>query len=272
MTTLPIALPSGFKSLVEEGDTVKTGDKLAKRMLRTDVTYNIAEALNLPSRKVLRLIRKSPGDRIVPGDVLAERSGLLRTDKIISEVHGTLLRIERDSGTIVVKLEKPPTGSISDDIQEEKTEDGKIEYIVSPLDGTIALCNNEQIQIRTDKNVLAGADGCGENAEGEIFYVPPRDEGDAVLAHDVTSDAIGKVLVSDMFTRDVLMKAISIGAAGVIGRYIADEDLVYLVGKDLKTPVVSLDSDQYKKLLKHVGKKVYIDGATKTIILLNYES
>jgi hypothetical protein len=272
MTTLPIRLSAGFEPLVKEGDTVKTGDKLAKRQVKTDISYNLARALSVPVRKVPKLIKRNPGDRITPGDVIAEKKGFISVQRIIAEISGTVLRYERDTGTIVVKPEEIFASTITDDITEEMTDEGKVEFIVSPLDGSITLCNNEQIQIQTDKNVLVGTDGIGNGSEGEIHFIASRDEQSSeVQSHDVTTKAIGKVILGKAFSREVLMKAVSIGVTGIIGTDIDDADFVYLVGKDVKTPVIKVPDDIFTKLTKHVGKKVYLEGKSKTILLLNYE-
>lgn len=251
MISLPIILSDDYTLLIKKGEKVTKGQKLAEKNSRKEEIINISGQLAIPVKKAAKLLKKNPGDNIEKGDILAVKSGTFGMSelKIISAVNGTVVRYERDTGDLVI----------------ESSYNDLTGNIISPVDGTITLCDNRQIVIDTDKNVVACIKGTGEKSEGEI--VIRKETGDELI-FSLNSDVIDKIILGKEFNREALMKGIAIGALGIIGTDIIDEDLEYLNEKKNKVPVVVVEDNIHKKLSQTHGNKIFLDGVAKAIILI----
>lgn len=261
MTSLPLILPDTFVPIVAIGTQVTVGQPLAQSEASDEILINVANELGSTRKISKRSIRKNPGDAIVKGDILAHKRGFFGVSEIsvFSNIEGVVVRFERDSGNLVIKSNSPS---------------GQHQNLLSPVDGIIKLCNNEQIVIDIDKNVLSGVKGQGLTGEGEIFIlenslIPTDNPADkANLLFQLESDAIGKVLVGGLLPRDLIVKAIGMGLTGVIGTEIEDGDLAHITERNLTTPVIQVVADDVGLLREWKDKKVYLDGQTKSIVLL----
>lgn len=270
MSSLPITLAPGFTPTVKVGDTVSIGDTLAtasKDSTSTPTGQNDECEIDLASIYATRpgntakFLKKSLGENIVVGDVLAERKGGLglKKEQVLAKVAGTFFRFERDTGRLIIK-KSDSSGPMT------PSEPLILEPLLSPLDGKVTVCNNEQIVLEGKTTALAGVKGVGAKASGELIIIASQDN-DPIESKSITSDMIGKVLLVPYMTRDALVKASAIGVAGVIGISIVQEDLDYLTEKKLDLPVIDIDKETAKKLKEKNGKQIFIEGAEKVILL-----
>lgn len=257
MTALPILLPESFSSRVRIGDHVKAGEVIAHKEINAEEIVNVPEALDVSPAKARKILKKIPGDNVRVGDVIAVKKKFLglRKVELVSGVDGIVLRYERGTGNFVLK-----TGQ-SDSAEE----------IVSPVDGIIGLCNNKQIVINTDKNVLVGERGYGETAEGSIFVLEAsfaEGESAANVLYHLDSQATQKVIVGGLFTRDLLIKGLGVGAKAFIGMRFADADVEYLAARNVKIPVVEVGENAMRALVKWRGKRVFVEPQSNSVVLL----
>src|SRR5438105_2270087 len=133
MTSLPVLLSKGFSPLVKSGDVVTVGQILAQNIYKDDVIINLPNDLAIPLAKVKKVLKKNPGDTLSEGEIIAVKKSFLgvHQDAIISRISGTILRYERDTGNLVIKTSYATL----------------TENLLSPVDGTVALCDNEKIII-----------------------------------------------------------------------------------------------------------------------------
>src|SRR5579864_863576 len=105
MTSLPIEFPEGFIPLVTQGNTVTNGQILAKKDAPQDEVVNIMQALHISRSEAKKTLKKSPGERINPGDTIAIKKGAFGKvkGKIVSQISGVILRYERDTGNLFVR-------------------------------------------------------------------------------------------------------------------------------------------------------------------------
>ncbi len=272
MTTLPITLPPGFFPQVKIGDAITAGQTIAKKEKKPDEVIDLAKELSIPIEEVAKTLKKNPGDTIQPGDTIAAKGGLFGEKKVVSGISGTLLRFERNTGHVVIRLDTPSQESAAKD-EKSSHED----VILSPLDGTVSLCNNDTIHVQTDKNVLLAEKGIGDPVEGEVAKADgllrnANILADEIIPADLTTDLIGKIIVGGKYNREVLTKAVGMGVVGIIASDISDEDLDYLASKNIQATIAVLNKESLEKIVKWVGKKAYLDGKGKTILLLRYES
>jgi hypothetical protein len=258
MTSLPVTLPTGFVSSVTTGDTVKTGDILAAKSSRSEVSVNIAEALEVNAHTAGKFLKKNPGDAIVVGETIALKKGILglNESRVESQVNGTIIKYERNTGNLSIQL------------QGEATSDDATQQILCPIDGTIALCDNGRIVIETDKNVSVGIAGVGGTCQAMLTVLADNGAKQSVASHELTPETIGTIILGRSFDKEILLKAVGIGIAGIIAERIEKSDLEYMAKKKLLLPVITVDNDTYKELQKLHGKTIYMDANTATILLL----
>lgn len=257
MIALPVIVPDGFSPVVVVGDTVSVGHLLGKKTGSNEEIINIAEHLSLPVKKAKRVLLKSPGDTVSEGDVLAVKKSFWGFEKesLVSHVSGTVVRFERDTGNLIIQTS-----------YNVLTED-----LLSPVDGIVAVCDNKQIVINTQKHTVASTASVGESARGEVFILEDSFADvidDAGLLFTLTSDAIDKIIVGKRFTREVLAKGIGMGAIGAVGVTIDQADIAYLSSKFPRVPVFTVSEDVAEQLKAWGGKSVYLDALAQAIVFL----
>ncbi len=249
MTALPIPLPEGFQAHVKADDNVEIGQVIAVRSGKTEVIINIPHQLAISNNAAKKSLIKIPGESIEAGEIIAKRNGFLGLSKssVVSQVSGTILRYERDSGNLVIKTHE------ATDVSE----------LVSPVAGIVTLCDNKKIVIRTDKNFFVGVKAIGGQAKGELIALLEDDP------YHLNAAAIGKIVVGRKFTREMLSKAMGIEVLGIIGSSIADADMAFIGDRKFETPIIETTDDNINSLREWKNKKVYMDADAKSIILLS---
>jgi len=248
MTSLPISLPDGFIPSVKTGDKIIVGQVIALKTSRGEERINILKELSISKSQIKKVLRKIPGEEVKEGDIIAQKKSFLgQSITLRSRVSGTVIRYERDSGNLIIK-----TGASSTP-----------ENLISPVDGIVGLCDNIQIVIDTDKNVLIGEKSVGEKGQGTILVLESDDP------YHLNAHAIEKIVVGEIFTREMLLKGIGIGVTGLIGSSISDEDIEYITEKKLTTPIFRIDRESLKKIVEWKGRKVFLNPESSSIIFLS---
>ncbi len=254
MISLPIKLPAGYVCIVSTGDRITAGQSIAQTSGPNEEFVNVPEHLDVSLSKAPKYIVKNPGDTIEEGDILAIRKNFFGKTKaaIISEVKGTVIRYERNTGNLVVT-----TG------ETENTDD-----IVSPVDGMIELCNNKEIVIHTGNAVIGKRVIAGSRGEGElsVMKVSFNETSPQNVLFYLDKHVAGKIVLGDTFTRDVIIKGSTIGVAGFIAETIPDADIDYLQDKNISIPVIEVDEESVEKLRKMEGEQITIDPQANIIL------
>jgi len=237
MTNLPIPIPSGFQISVKPSQKVSAGDTIAaKEDYSSDLVINVASDLDIKPEKTSHTLVKKPGDRIEAGDLIAKKGGMLGSREIHSKVAGTIVKFDEREGTLTIR-----TQGVLDEDSEIK--------ITSPVDGSVETCDNSKVVLKTDKEAVLAVEGSGENAFGE-YEVFDQNE---VLATDVDDKVSGKILIAKSFNREAIAKAIGLRAIALIAQDIREIDFENLKEKMIKTPVLRVSSENYKKLIHKGG-------------------
>ncbi len=254
MISLPIPLPKGYVCIVDTGDRITAGQILAQTSGPNEEFVNVPEHLGVSLSKAPKYIKKNPGDAIEEGDTIAIRKDFFGKTKaaIISEVAGTVIRYERNTGNLVVT-----TGET-----ENKGD------VISPVDGMVELCNNKEIVIHTGNAVIGTRVVAGSRGEGELTIMKAsfNETSPQNVLFFLDKQVAGKIVLGDTFTRDVIIKGSTIGAAGFIAKSIPDSDIDYLQDKNISIPVIEVDEESIAKLKKLDGEKVVIDPQAKIIL------
>jgi hypothetical protein len=254
MTQLPVLIPVGFTTTITAGTVVKVGDTLAEYKSIGEEAINLAEKLQVSPAKVAKMLLKNPGEKVHVGEILAAKSGFFASVQIKSKVSGTILRYERDSGKLIIA---PKLGDLTATVGDK---------ITAPVEGTVIEIGPAFVTVKTDKNVLSAVRGCGKAVSAELYFLEGKREED--LLYRLDSEAIGRIVLTVKTTRELLMKALGIGVAGVIVAEIWDPDLQYYKDKEKDIPLVMLEKDVFERVKGHKEKKVFVNGSEKVVVLL----
>ncbi len=275
MTSLPIQLPQWFIALVNVGDTVKKGQVIAQLKEKSpqaksttsevhqEVSISLAESFGENPHKVGKYLLKSPGESISVGEVIAvKKSGItLKKIRLVSQINGIILRFERGSGQLIVRL--PNSKMVT---HEEETITQK--ELLSPLDGKITVCDNQKIVLEAEGDALLGTKGSGAEVSGEIDsrFFEKRSVDEPVTGSLIKRDLVDKILLVHAIEREALVKADAIGVKGVITTSITGEDIAYLQAKHPGLPVVEVDEAIAKQVQKTKATHIILNGLEKTIL------
>ena len=252
MTLLPIPIPTGYKILVSVDQKISTGDLIAsKEDSSQDLTVEVSKDLELDPKSTLKSLVKKPGDLVSPGDVLAKKGGVFGSRELNSKVGGTIVKYDQETGVLTIRT--------TDVESKEKNKEG----IASPVDGVVEVCDNEKVVIKTDKEAILADNASGDTSFGEVIFF----EQEEVDPSELDSKVSGKILVGNTFSREAVAKAIGINSIGVVGENISDSILENLTAKNIKTPVLRVSHENFKKIGKKSGK-LMLDSAKKIIIRL----
>ncbi len=261
MSLVSILLDVGFISKVKTGDTVVSGQVIAtKKGRRKDIVINVAETLGIKPGEAAKFILKRPGDRVEEGKLIAAKKGTLGIGGkgIISKVTGTVFKIDENLGVLYIRANHVQFDAASSASQDEGEED-----IFSPIDGVVELCDNKKIAIKTDKVAILADKVSGIGIVWAETILLGKDEVDP---SDINGKIRGKIILGRFFQKEAIAKAIGIGALGIISQNISEEELEDLMKKNINTPIFIINEENFEKLLKYKGKKIYAD-AEKSIII-----
>lgn len=259
MTSLPIHIPQDYEVLVSKGDTVAIGQVLAReRHSPSELIIHLSKRLNVSPKSIGKYLRKHPGDQIVTGEVLAHKDGLFGDTVVISNLTGTLASSNTEDGTVTVKL------------HEMESDTQSTHELLSPLDGTVLMCNNDQIILETDKNMFLGEKGTGGTFRGLLKVLDVKDSH-PIDAEKITVETIDSVIFGPAFDNEAIAKASAIGVGGILTLSLTDDQISYTSEKRLSLPVIQVTSDTGKDIAKWKRKEIFVDGKSGAILLLSYE-
>ena len=266
MSLLSILL-NGFVPKVKTGDTVVSGQVIATKKGRgKDIEINVVETLNIKPGEVVKFILKRPGDRVEEGGLIAAKKGTLGIGGkgIISKVTGTVLKIDEDLGIVYIRSSQTRFDSARRDYRGED--------IFSPVDGVVELCDNKKIAIKTHKDAILADKVSGKGIVWAQTILLGKAEADpdsiGVDPSDLNGKIRGKIILGRFFQREAISKALGIGALGIISQNISDEELEDLRKKNIDTPIFIINEENFEKLVKYNGKKIYADAQNCVIIPL----
>ncbi len=252
MTLLPVVLPEGFAPKVSVNDKLTAGDIIAEKKGKgAEEAVNVSQILKDSPKKMTKFFKKNLGDSVSKGEIIAVKKGTLGfgTKKIISEFSGTVVKIDTETGNVVIHV----TGG-QDSLQK----------LISPVDGTVDFCDNEKIVIKTEKDALICEEAVGEDVRGLLFVI----EAEQVGFLEIKGELTGKIVLGKNFEKGTIYKAFGLGATGIIGIEIKEGDFEELREKGIKSPVARINGDNYKKLLKHKNSEIYLDPKNKSVVIL----
>ncbi|OGH15307.1 MAG: hypothetical protein A3H50_00900 [Candidatus Levybacteria bacterium RIFCSPLOWO2_02_FULL_37_10] len=258
MTLLSILL-NGFVPKVKTGDKVIVGQVIAERNTkRWDEKGDLGKLLGVSPQKVSKYLTRRPGDRVEKGTVIAVKKGTLGigTKKIESPIAGTVFKFDGETGFIYIR---------------GRREDAETENLFSPVDGVVELCDNKKIVIKTDKEAILADKVSGKGIVwAETILLGEDEVGPDSIGVDpasINGKIRGKIILGKVFQREAISKALGIGALGIISQNISDEELEDLAKKNINAPIFIINEENFEKLSRYNGEKIYMDCEKKAIII-----
>lgn len=254
---LPISIPTGFTPIVQESDVIQVGQVVARRDAHSSLEQIIplAKLLGVSPKKTAKTLRKNPGDLLREGEILATKPGFITVIDVVSKVSGTVLRYERDQGSVIVQMNTLQTDGRdrSDEIQ-------------SPFGGTVLSVDDNQIVLDSKKGAIFATKGIGPAVQGVLMSVDKK-QTDPIEGMDITVSMIGNIVLGTSFSREALVKASGMGIGGIVALQLSDEDISHLEQKRMVIPVVAVDEKNWQLLMKSLGKQAFVDPVEKTILI-----
>lgn len=276
ITRISKSLKAKGKVYVVKGQEVTPSDILGSCEVSSGFRIlNLAKLLKIKPAEVQKYLKRSLGQRIYKGELLAHKSGWLLSEKkiVISPNDGILDFLNPKTGdlrlTFLPKKIDLPAGVYG---VVEKVDEGR-----------------GQIIIRTQVGIIYGMFGSGRVRDGTLHIISRRDE--VVGKSFISTNLDGQVLVGGgLIYKDAVTAAISAGVSGIITGGINAKDYKSMSGgrlifpKKLENDIgvsiivcegfgsIPIAEDIYKILITHDGKYVSIDGNSGIINLPSFES
>lgn len=249
MTLLPIILPSGYIPKISAGDKVSAGDILAEKPgSSSEEIINIPMQIGISPSNVNKSLKKHLGENISEGEVLAVKKVRLglSSKKFISKFSGTIVKINENTGEVHIR-------TLNNSVSES---------LIAPVDGVVDICDNDKIVIKADKEVLVARESVGGENTGESLFINDFNPD------KITTKVENKIIIAESIDNVSIFKAIGLYAAGIILENLDNIKMDDLSGKNIKIPVMQLSPEDFKKILKIKGKKFYLNGKNKSVIIL----
>lgn len=237
---------------------------------------NLAKLLQVPPSKVEKFLKRSLGQRIYKGELLAcKSSGWLFGSKIV--------------------VTSPSDGIL--DFINPKTGELRLTFIPKKIDlpagvyGIVEEVNSQKglVVIRTQSTLIHGLFGSGKARDGNLQVVSERDAFVGNLS--VLSKYTDQIIVAgSLMSKEAISEAISAELSGIITGGINAADYKGMAGGRLSFPKrlendigisivvcegfgsIPIGEDIYSVLLQHEGRFSFIDGNSGIISLPAIES
>ena len=269
-------LPLPGEILVKIGEKVSANTVVARIHIPGEFkSLNAADILKivLTRRKdgtmscdLNRYMLKREGDSVNEGEIIAHREILFGMIKYVckSPIKGIITYISNDTGQII--LRQPP----------------KPFEIKAYIPGIVKeIIPNKAVAIETPAAFIQGIFGIGEERNGELMIVA-KSPKDILEADAITADCAGKIIIGgSLVSTQGLIKAVEVGAEGIVVGGIMDKNLIDFVGHEIGVAItgreevgltllvtegfgeMQMAEKTFNILKKFDGKPASINGATQ---------
>lgn len=220
-------LPLKGEVTVKVGDTVSRDQIVARTDLPGDVaTVNVVNRLGIEAAEIRHYMLKNVGDPVERDEVIAETRPFIRWFKssVRSPISGTVENVSAITGQVLLRHPPKPVS------------------VTAYVSGTIVeLIPNEGVVVETRGAFVQGIFGIGGEAWGPVRRLAEAPDS-LVTPNAITPQHRGCVLICGaLLSGDLVRKAISVGASGIIGGGIDAEDLRGLLGYDLGVAITGTE-------------------------------
>ena len=258
-------LPLRGEVVAEVGDFVRRDQVVARTDLPGDVVaLNLVNRLGCPPAEVPRYMLHEEGDRVQEGEPLAETQPFIKWFKstVNAPATGVVESISSVTGQVILRKEPRPV------------------EVLAYIDGQIVeIFDGEGVAVETRGAYIQGIFGVGGECWGPLHVAVG--EPDQQLA-SLGQECAGKiVVVGSLITQDIIERARQLGAIGLVGGGLRDQDLRALLGYDLGVAItgdedigltvivtegfgeIAIANKTFDILKACEGKEISISGATQ---------
>ncbi len=260
-------LPIMGEVLVKKGDYVTETTSVAKALIPTDpIGINVSLHLHCEPKYVPRFMKKTEGDHVDEGEIIAERMQYIWFGKRIfqSPVTGIIEYVSQGTGLVIFRGEPDPL------------------YVNAYIPGRIVeVLPKEGVVVQTQAALIQGIFGIGGETHGELRVLVESNK-DALTEDMIDGDCKGKVIVGgSMIKADTIRQAIRVGTKAIIVGGIDHEDVCSILGRQVGVAITGSEkigttlvitegfgempmAEKTFELFKdHEGQLVCINGATQ---------
>jgi hypothetical protein len=249
------------------GDTVKAGDIVARTELPGNVaSVNIANKLGADPGDIELVMLKKQGDSVEKDEIIAESKSFfgLFKNSVKAPVAGTIENISKVTGQVL--LREPPIP-----VEIDAFVDGEI----------VDVHEGEGATVESWGSFIQGIFGVGGEVRGTIRILADGPE-EALDPAKITADAKGCIVVGgSMISHAAIQRAVEVGASGIIGGGMDDQDLKAILGFDLGVAItgtetigvtiivtegfgeIGMAAGTFELLKANEGRMASINGATQ---------
>jgi hypothetical protein len=239
-TVIQLPTASNLKLLVNASDFVKAGDLIAEYTDDSDIkSIHLAKLLSVAPEKVLSYMKKNVGDAVSAGDIIAQKKSVFSSLTVKSPLQGVIKSVDLKKGSI----------DLSGGGQTVK------KNIVAPVSGKIAAIENGKIDIEMKGHVYKAQQAGGDETVATMIHYTHE----LVDMFDIRTGVEQCAILCKGVTEDAVYKLDAMGAAASISMSIP---------KNSSLPWIVIESETYKHLATHAGKKVWIRPKELEIVIL----
>lgn len=225
---------------------VKVGDRFSPKttIVKYDKnhgveTIHLAKFLNVAEGKIAKYIKKTGGEEVAAGEVLAEKKGIFSKSLVRSPLTGKVVAIDYTKGIIsLLKYDK------------EKKED-----LVSVVSGKVVAVSKSGVEIEIDSPLFKAEKGEGKEVVGDLSYLAK----DMVSILDVHDEVKDRVILCQSAHAATLVKFQVLGVKGVV--------MLKIKGR-VDLPWLEVDEKIFEKLITFDGCGVWVRPKQKEIVCL----
>ncbi len=140
---------------VHTGDTVGFSTPLYKTHTRTEQRIELAELLAISPKQIFSHLKKAVGDKVIIGEMIAEKKSFFKAKKIFAEMEGIVKEIDHIEGIILIETR-----------QEESREN-------CWFAGEVVSIAKRQIEIKIGKHQKCAAKSITKDFGGETYFFGP---------------------------------------------------------------------------------------------------
>lgn len=264
------SIHSQAKLMVVKNQEITPPDVLGTAEINPGFTViNLSRELKVSPLQAMKMLQKPLGKAVYKGELLAQKTGLFSKKVIIAPTDCIIDRIDRQTGDLILKMIPKQVSLISG-----------VYGIVHQVDAL-----KGEVLIKTVATEIWGMYGSGFERSGFLQIIGKP--GDLIHEAQITPQMRGQIVVAgSLVFGDTLKKAAEYQLAGIISGGFNFSDYLSMTGSiyeknkshsDIGMSVVGIEGfgpipiaeDVYVNLVPHIGKFVFVHGASGKIVLPN---
>lgn len=152
---VPVSIDSSKKLNIHVGDVVDFSTPLYKTHKNEEQRIELSELLAISPKHIFSYIKKTVGDSVSSGEILAEKKSLFTSKKIVAEMDGIIKEIDHIEGIILIETKK-----------QEGSEN-------CWFAGEIASITKRHIELKMGRHYSCAAKSITKDFGGETYFFQP---------------------------------------------------------------------------------------------------